>query len=91
MEQIEDRLWQVELTLTSENDQHLEYLTEYIRKRINGKTGIHRIGSLMIEMDQFGKAEEIYSLLFEKTSNDDVEELTFFIINLYILMMKKIV
>jgi tetratricopeptide (TPR) repeat protein len=75
MEQLEDRLWRVDLTLTNESDQQLAHLTEYIRQEIDGKTGLHRIGALMIKMGQFDKAEEIYSLLLEKISDNNPEEL----------------
>ena len=38
---IEDRLWQVNLTLTNDNDEQLASLTERMREEIGGETGWH--------------------------------------------------
>jgi tetratricopeptide (TPR) repeat protein len=71
MMQIENRVWQVNLTLTSDNDQELTLLTEHIRKATQGPTGIHRIAQLMYYIGAFEKAEEIFTALLETTSDDD--------------------
>ncbi|CAF3392408.1 unnamed protein product [Rotaria socialis] len=76
MKQIEGRMWQVDLKLTSENDPQLTQLTKYIREKIRGGTGLHRMGALMHRMGEFNKAEEIYTILLEATS-DDRKELAF--------------
>jgi tetratricopeptide (TPR) repeat protein len=76
IKQIENQLWQVDLRLTSDNDQQLTQLTKYMREKIRGGTGLHRMGALMHKMGEFNKAEEIYTLLLETTS-DDVRELAF--------------
>jgi tetratricopeptide (TPR) repeat protein len=71
IEQIDDRLWEVHLTLTSDNDEQLTRLTEYIRENTDASTGLHRLGSLMFVMGEFDKAEEIFKALLETTSNED--------------------
>ena len=44
-----DRLWQVNLTLTGENDNHdLHKLTSHIRKELGGRTGWSRLGAILI-------------------------------------------
>jgi len=76
MKQIENQLWQVDLKLTSDNDRQLTQLTKYMREKIRGGTGLHRMGALMYKMGEFNKAEEIYTLLLE-TRSDDLKELAF--------------
>ncbi|CAF3956426.1 unnamed protein product [Adineta steineri] len=65
----EHQLYQVELELTSDDDQQLRLLTDRIRKEADGTTGWHRLGSLLITIGQFNKAEELYNTLLEQTSN----------------------
>ena len=52
-----NRLWQVELTLTSDNDPQLLALTKCISEEIKGSTGWDRLGNLMIKLGQFNKAK----------------------------------
>jgi tetratricopeptide (TPR) repeat protein len=66
-----DCLWQVELTLTSEKDPQLNVLTEHMRKETSSSDqGWHRLGKLMITLGEFNKAEELYNILLEQTSNE---------------------
>ena len=64
-----DQIWQVELTLTSDSDPELHILTEHMRNTTTGETRWHRLGSLMIELSKFDKAEEIYELLLRKVKD----------------------
>jgi tetratricopeptide (TPR) repeat protein len=74
MKEIEDRLWHVKLTWTSDDDQELKRLTERIRKETQRPTGWYRLGELLIRMGNFDKAEEVYQILLDKTSknNDNI-------------------
>jgi tetratricopeptide (TPR) repeat protein len=72
MKQIEDRLWEVHLTLTSDSDEQLIRLTEYIREKTDAPTELGRLGSVMFVMGEFDKAEEIFKALLETTSNEDL-------------------
>jgi tetratricopeptide (TPR) repeat protein len=71
IKQIEDRLWQVELTLTESNDEQLEHLTEYIRQEIGGWPGWYRLGNLLARIGEFDYAEEVYNTLLNSTSDND--------------------
>jgi tetratricopeptide (TPR) repeat protein len=71
IKETENRLWEVSLTLTSDNDQQLDQLTQQMRKEIRGTTGLHRMGQLMIRMGHFNKAEEIYIQSLQTISDDD--------------------
>ena len=64
-----DQFWQVELTLTSDSDPELHILTEHMRNTTLGVTSWNRLGSLMIELSKFDKAEEIYELLLRKVKD----------------------
>jgi len=63
-------LYQVDLTLTADDDQQLRTLTESIRKEIVGVTGWRRLGNLLLTIGQFDKAEELYHVLLEQTSDE---------------------
>jgi tetratricopeptide (TPR) repeat protein len=75
IKQFEDRLWQVDLTLTNDNDKELIQLTSYIRQNARTETGIQRIAKLMLVLGKLDKAKEIYTTLIETTLNDDKKEL----------------
>jgi Flp pilus assembly protein TadD len=54
------RLSQVDLTLTSDNDPQLHALTERMQEETSSSyKGWHRLGKLMIRLGQFSKAEEL--------------------------------
>ncbi|CAF1209204.1 unnamed protein product [Adineta steineri] len=66
----ENQLYQVELELTSDDDQQLRLLTDRIRDEAGAGTGWHRLGQLLIKITQFNKAEELYNVLLEQAPND---------------------
>jgi tetratricopeptide (TPR) repeat protein len=70
---IENRLWKVHLTLTSDTDQQLMNLAKFIRDEIGEAAGWVRMAGLMIKMGKFDKAVEIYNTLLETIANDDRE------------------
>mgnify|MGYP002384482041 CR=1 FL=1 len=71
-------LWEVELILTSDNDPELRELTESIQTETSSSyTGWYRLGKLLIKLAKFDKAEELYRILFEQTS-DQNEKATIF-------------
>jgi tetratricopeptide (TPR) repeat protein len=64
------RLWQVDLTLTGDNDPQLHALTERMQEETKGSTGWHRLGKLMVQLDQFDKAEELHEILLKQTTDE---------------------
>ncbi|CAF4072197.1 unnamed protein product, partial [Adineta steineri] len=60
-----NELYQVELELTSDDDQQLRSLTDRIREEASGGTGWQRLGNLLLKSGQFNKAEELYNVLLE--------------------------
>ncbi|CAF1054977.1 unnamed protein product [Didymodactylos carnosus] len=66
---LDDRLWQINLRLTNDDDEQLKNLTEYIRQEFEGVAENHRLGTLMRRMDKLEKAEEIFTQQLESASN----------------------
>ncbi|CAF1386165.1 unnamed protein product [Adineta steineri] len=65
-----NQLHQVELQLTSDDDQQLRLLTDRIRKEAVGDSGWERLGRLLLTIGQFNKAKELYNVLSEQTSSE---------------------
>ncbi|CAF1533211.1 unnamed protein product, partial [Adineta steineri] len=70
---ITNQLYQVELQLTSDDDQQLRLFTDRIREEVGG-TGWQRLGDLLLKIGQFNKAEEFYNVLLEQTSHKDEKQ-----------------
>jgi tetratricopeptide (TPR) repeat protein len=66
-----NRLWEANLSLTSDNDPQLHALTEHIRaETCRRKSGWYRLGYLLIKLSQFDKAQEVYETLLDQTFDD---------------------
>ena len=65
----DDRLWEVELTLTNDSDQQLNELTQRMREEAQGSKGWFRVGQLLIKLGEYYKAGELYNILLKQTSN----------------------
>jgi tetratricopeptide (TPR) repeat protein len=77
IKQINDSLWEVDLTLTTDNDQQLLRLAKHMRRVTQGTTVWHRLGWLMIQMGEYDLAEDVHKALIEITNKDDWQELVF--------------
>ena len=64
------RLWQIDLTITGDNDQELNTLAEHLRNETIGTTGWHRLVSILIRLGEFNKAEELCVILLETALSD---------------------
>ncbi|CAF1491796.1 unnamed protein product [Rotaria sp. Silwood1] len=66
-----DCLWEVDLTLTIDNDPDLQILTEQMRKETYPEQkGFSRLGALLIKLGQFNKAEEVCGVLLDQTKTN---------------------
>jgi tetratricopeptide (TPR) repeat protein len=83
IEQLQDRLWQIDLILTNDDDQELRNLTEYIKLEIESGTGWQKMGQLLTKMGEFDKAIEIYNTLLETIPDITDEETITSVINNY--------
>jgi tetratricopeptide (TPR) repeat protein len=65
------RLFQVELTLTSDNDKDLRVLTDCIREQtFPDAEGWYRLGLVLLTLGQSDKAEEVYQILLEQATEE---------------------
>lgn len=63
-------LFEVQMTLTTDDDTQLRALTERYIEELQYSTGWHRLGRLLLLVESVDKAEELYNVLLEKSSND---------------------
>ncbi|CAF0740910.1 unnamed protein product [Adineta steineri] len=73
MTEIDDRLWEVNLTLTSDTDLQLKSLTDYIRQQIVSVPGWFRMGILMQKMGKLEEALEIFTMVLQTKFHDDID------------------
>jgi Tfp pilus assembly protein PilF len=71
-------LYQVNLTLTNDNDKDLCALTDRIGAEIEGSTGWDRLGQLLFKMGQSKKAEQIYEILLKQAINEIEKAYSYF-------------
>jgi tetratricopeptide (TPR) repeat protein len=65
------RLFQVDLTLTSDTDKDLCMLTDRIREETFPQSkGWYRLGLLLLKMGQFDGAQQIYEMLLDQITDD---------------------
>ena len=65
-------LYQVNLTLTSDDDQELRILTNHIKEEeVAGEAGWERLGQLLVKLSQLEKAEELYNALLKQTLDEN--------------------
>ncbi|CAF1656913.1 unnamed protein product [Adineta ricciae] len=60
---------EVQLQLTADDDPQLRVLTDRIESEVQGSTGWHRLGRLLLNLGQLDKAEELYNVLLGQTSD----------------------
>ncbi|CAF2969236.1 unnamed protein product [Rotaria sp. Silwood2] len=53
--------------LTSDNDEQLKKLTDYMRKELGEGTSLSKLDHLMLKMGEFNQAEEIYAPQLDST------------------------
>jgi tetratricopeptide (TPR) repeat protein len=63
-------LYQVELTLTADDDRELRILTDKIRDEAGVGSGWDRLSRLLMKMGHASKAEEVVKLLLEQTPDE---------------------
>jgi tetratricopeptide (TPR) repeat protein len=71
MHDTNERLWEVNLRLTTDNDEELSVLTGHLREEIFQSTNRYsRLGSLLIKLSQLDKAEQLYDTLLEQAPEE---------------------
>jgi tetratricopeptide (TPR) repeat protein len=68
------RLFQVDLTLTGEDDKDLRVLTDHIREETYPESrGWYRLGLVLHKMGQFGKSQQVYEALLDQTTDESAK------------------
>ncbi len=70
IEKNNNRLWQVDLTLTDDHDPQLQELTKSMQDATAGPTGWFRLGRLMMKVAQFDKAQQVFEMILDRTTDE---------------------
>jgi tetratricopeptide (TPR) repeat protein len=70
IEKNNNRLWQVDLTLTDDRDPQLQELIKSIHEDTEEPTGWFRLGRLMIKVAQFDKAQQVFEMILDRTTDE---------------------
>jgi tetratricopeptide (TPR) repeat protein len=71
-------IYQVQLKLTTDDDQQLRCITDHFEKEIEGAGGWHWIGQLLVQVNQLGRAMEVFKDLLKQALND-MERATYYL------------
>ncbi|UJR06811.1 hypothetical protein I4U23_011098 [Adineta vaga] len=71
LKQIEQRLWEVKLILTRDDDEQLKQLADYTRKSIEGGSKWEQLGYLMTQMTEFEQAEKVFTAVLYNLPSDN--------------------
>jgi tetratricopeptide (TPR) repeat protein len=66
----DNRLWQVDLTLTGDHDPELQELTKSMQGETEGPTGWFRLGRLMMKVAQYDKAQQVFEMILDRTTDE---------------------
>ena len=72
VQQIEenDRLWQMNLTLTGDNDPQLQFLMKSMTDQTTNTNEWFRLGQLMIQLARLDKTKQVYDIVFTQTADE---------------------
>ena len=75
----EKKIWQVNLRLTTnEDDEQLQQLTQHLRKNLQPSANPQeRLGKLLLDMEKFDIAEEIFENILAETSENENKQLAY--------------
>jgi tetratricopeptide (TPR) repeat protein len=73
----DNRLWEVQISLTSDDDQNLRALTNRLQAETQGWTGWQRLAMLLIQLANYDKANQLLSSLLSQTFDLSEESLIY--------------
>jgi tetratricopeptide (TPR) repeat protein len=71
IEKNNNRLWQVDLTLTGDHDPQLQELTKSMQDETKGLTGWFRLGRLMMIVAQLDKAQQVFEMVLDRATDEE--------------------
>ena len=72
-----ERLYQVDLKLTSDNDQDLCQLTKQMHRETSGPSGWFQLGQLLRKIGEFEQAQQIFINILNRKISDDEKALVY--------------
>lgn len=72
IKQIEERVWQVSLILTNNNDKQMTRLNELIQQETRDSINWYKLAKLMIAIRDYDHAKEIYFILLSLLTDNDL-------------------
>ena len=73
----DDRIWEIQMKFTSENDPDFYALTEKMRAETKGPSARFQLGQLMIKLAKLDNAEHLYLTLLRETTDEKQKALLF--------------
>jgi tetratricopeptide (TPR) repeat protein len=70
IEENNNHIWQVELTLTVDHDPQLKEVMDIMREEIDESTEWFRLAKLMMKVAQFDKAQQLFELILARATNE---------------------
>jgi tetratricopeptide (TPR) repeat protein len=77
IKQMHNHIWNIQLTLTGDDDPQLRQLTDFMRREIRGPNATHRLASYMLKVQEWDKAKEIFEVLHRDVSPERKDELAY--------------
>lgn len=65
------RMFQVDLTLTSDDDKDLRKLTDCIKEETKGPTALYRLGSLLLKLGESEEAERVCNIMVNQKADSN--------------------
>ena len=65
-----DRLFQIKLIQTNDDDNDLRQLTEYIKEELKGSTGWHRLSAFLLKLGRSDKAQQVIQIVSDQTADE---------------------
>jgi tetratricopeptide (TPR) repeat protein len=70
VENLNENIWLLNLTLTTDEDQQLQVLRKYLQERLDQTSSIHDLGDFLYKIGDYDRAENYYRLLLNKYPPD---------------------
>jgi tetratricopeptide (TPR) repeat protein len=77
IERIEDKLWQINLTLIEDNDNRLKDLTDSIKNKYGNMREFSTLGRMFTKINQLDKAKDVFTVLLNNTITNDDKRLAY--------------
>jgi tetratricopeptide (TPR) repeat protein len=77
IEHMHNRIWNIQLKLTTDNDPKLYSLTDFMRREIQGPNATHRLASYMLKVHEWDKAKELFEIILNNKLPKSKNELSY--------------